>query len=303
MEETKKCMFCNETAKYNSRQQDFADVVDCPNCGHYVAEIGRINQDVHLISGLIREKNDLGLEIEKITKGNILNLLNDPLIPRTIMQKLNKILLFYYNKSFVYGQEFEISYENYNQYAIGYAHNKDEYLRMVESLIEIGYFKDESSNLQTKRFTLTLEGLQEAEELLTAKLPTNKVFVAMGFMEDLLRAHREAIQPACKECGFDAFLVSETEHNRDINDKIIADIKMSKFVITDFTYNNAGAYFEAGYAQGRGLEVIRTCKKEWFDRDENRLHFDVNHYNFIIWENYEDLKEKLINRIKATILL
>lgn len=129
----------------------------------------------------------------------------------------------------------------------------------------------------------------------------------MGFKPDLIEAHKKAIQPACSECGFNAFLVSETEHNKDINDEIIANIKMSKFVITDFTYNNAGAYFEAGYAQGKGLEVIRTCKRDWYDGyDENRLknhlHFDVNHYNFIIWDNYEDLKEKLINRIKATIL-
>lgn len=95
----KKCLFCNEIAQYNSREQDFANVVACPNCGQYIVEIGRIDSNGYLISGLIREKNNLCLEIGKITSDNINNLLNDPLIPKTIMQKINKILLFYYNKS------------------------------------------------------------------------------------------------------------------------------------------------------------------------------------------------------------
>ena len=46
--------------------------------------------------------------------------------------------------------------------------------------------------------------------------------------------------------------------------------------------------------------------KEWFDDCEksgkDKLHFDVRHYNFIMWNDYEDLKNKLINRIKAVIM-
>ena len=107
------------------------------------------------------------------------------------------------------------------------------------------------------------------------------------------------------DSGYDAKLITE-EYNDGITDNIIANIKSSKFVIVDFTYNNLGAYFEAGFAQGRGLKVIRTCKKEWFDNceklGEDKLHFDVRHYNFIMWNDYEDLKNKLINRIKAVIM-
>lgn len=46
--------------------------------------------------------------------------------------------------------------------------------------------------------------------------------------------------------------------------------------------------------------------KEWFDDCEksgkDKLHFDVRYYNFIMWNDYEDLKNKLINRIKAVIM-
>jgi len=49
------------------------------------------------------------------------------------------------------------------------------------------------------------------------------------------------------------------------------------------------------------------CKKDWFDGvnkegEPNHLHFDVDHYNFILWKDHEDLREQLRNRIGATIL-
>lgn len=34
----------------------------------------------------------------------------------------------------------------------------------------------------------------------------------------------------------------------------------------------------------------------------NSLHFDMEHFNFIIWEDEEDLYKRLRNRIEATII-
>jgi nucleoside 2-deoxyribosyltransferase len=132
------------------------------------------------------------------------------------------------------------------------------------------------------------------------------VFVAMKFSADMFDVFDEAIKPALAGCGFNAFTVNHEKHNNDINDAIIAGIKSSKFMIADFTYNSHGVYFEAGYAQGRGLEVFRTCKKEWYDGldekcEKNRLHFDVEHYNFIMWQNHDDLMKQLKDKICAII--
>jgi len=33
----------------------------------------------------------------------------------------------------------------------------------------------------------------------------------------------------------------------------------------------------------------------------SQIHFDINHHNFIVWENGDDLYEQLAKRIKATI--
>ncbi len=317
MAEASQCLFCDQTATYRGLGPlDQVYRVECPNCGtyHITDIINDRDRDTvkeytphrHNISGLIREKNDLGLQMEIIKTDNIRNLFNDPLIPKTISQKLDKVLSYFYRKTKVFGENFELTEDV--PYSIGYAHNYAEFEKMVETLDDQGFLIINEIRIDDiVSFYVSFEGMSRAEELMATNIASSKVFVAMGFKQDLLEAHRRAIQPACHECGFDASLILDTEHNDDITDKIIAEIKTSKFVITDFTYNNQGAYFEAGYAQGRGLPVIRTCKKEWFDaKDENgeknRLHFDINHYNFILWENYDDLKEKLINRIRATIV-
>jgi len=305
-----KCFFCNSEVP-NGRGR-----IECPICSNYsVSDIiydretdneKKYEPYKYLISGLIREKNELGIEINIIIIENIMSMLNDPLIPKTIEQKLDKILLYYYVRTMEYGQDFVLNESM--AYSIGYAHNSEEFERMFETLVNQRIFiKNEIALDGIYSFHVSFEGICRAEELMTTNIGSIKVFVAMGFKPDLISAHKEAIQPACQRFGFLAELVSENEHNGDITDKILTDIKTSKFVIVDFTYNNAGAYFEAGFAQGRGLEVIRTCNKAWLDEigengERNQLHFDINHYNFILWENNTDLKTKLMNRIGAVIL-
>ena len=314
---TEKCIFCNNTANFmGCGNLDQKYEVSCPNCGvYYISDIIKdrdteiektYGPNKHLISGLIREKNDLGLKIETITTQNITSMIGDALIPKSIVQKFDKVLLYFYRQSKQFGAWLNIN-EN-TPYSIGYAVNYEEFYKIVENLIQLGYFTQITHGGKMFQFSLSLNGVIRAEQLLATNKSSKKVFVAMGFYEELMEALEKAIKPAVRECGdLEAFIISEKEHNGDITDKIIAEIKTSKFVIADLTYNNQGAYFEAGYAQGRGLEVIRTCKKSWFEeRDEtgnlkNHLHFDINHYNFILWENNDDLKEKLKNRILATV--
>ena len=56
-------------------------------------------------------------------------------------------------------------------------------------------------------------------------------------------------------------------------------------------------YYEAGFADGLEIPVIRTCRKG----GENDLAFDTRQYNHILWETPEDLRRALRNRIGATI--
>ena len=58
-----------------------------------------------------------------------------------------------------------------------------------------------------------------------------------------------------------------------------------------------GVYYEAGFAEGLGIDIFWTCREESI----GDLHFDTRQYNHIIWTNPADLREKLTNRIRAVI--
>lgn len=81
-------------------------------------------------------------------------------------------------------------------------------------------------------------------------------------------------------------------------------------MVADLTGYRGGVYFEAGFAKGLGKPVIFTCRKDWFDGVlssegkpiKEKVHFDINHQNIIVWENPEDLKKRIVNRIRATII-
>ena len=111
----------------------------------------------------------------------------------------------------------------------------------------------------------------------------------------------DGIKFAIESTGFVPLIIRDENLPSDvtINDGIIAGIKKSSFIIADFTQNKSGVYFEAGYALGRGLKVIYTCKNE--HEETSKLHFDTNHYQHILWDDIEDLKNKLINKIEAFI--
>ena len=71
----------------------------------------------------------------------------------------------------------------------------------------------------------------------------------------------------------------------------------------DVTYPNYGAYYEAGYAQALGKQVIICCRKAEFDDKENkdRPHFDIAQKAMVVWEDENDLVRRLKKRIEATV--
>ena len=271
-------------------------------------------ENKHILAGYLyetnrRHLNNQNIEPFEVTVNKIPEILTSEKVPKTTMQKLNNFLLYLYNQNEYIGQE-QILSDPINNPCCVYAKNGDEVFSMMYELSKLDYLASTLSGNSPHAITyfrLTAKGLERAEQLKETNVDSKNVFVAMGFSPDLLDACENAIKPACQSCGFDAFLISDKEHNKGITDEIIVAIKTSKFIIVDFTYNNCGAYFEAGYAQGHGLEVIRLCKDKWFnEKDErgtniNQLHFDIRHYNLILWKDHDDLIQKLKTRIRATI--
>lgn len=298
-----------------------AEVYDCPFCGIYKISFQSIsiidnkyNDKTHLLAGFLGEINKTNhLSPYTLNSASIRNILSDARIPKTIMQKLERFLYLCYLEYDFIGQEFTIHESNTkkalgqdrknilidtNRKCISYITRK-ELPGIIHAMSELNWVNVTSmTNADIIiGFSLTTQGIFYAEQLVQGNINSNKVFVAIEYHGNYQEKMNTAISPACTSCGFKAFLASDTEHNNNINDAMIVDIKRSKFIISDFTNNNEGAYYEAGYAEGIGLPVIKCCHKDWVDK----LHFDVNHDKFIVYSDLPDYKNQLTTRIRATI--
>ena len=315
-----KCIICERKA-YKKTVSYPKDGVHyhCNNCGDFYVteEFEDRDADIHgamnrpMVAGYIRECFENGDDGIWIGNGNIQEILNSPLIPQTPSEKINKLVCYLDRNSEAFSQELIIPD---NIPAICYAENDEEFARVIDACIREGFIfapgfmRDSYGNLIFfEEIRLSLKGHQYAEELRKTRSNSTSAFVAMWFSDEVREAYEAGIKVAieAKECGqFKAFRVDNLEHNDDVTDKIIAEIKAARFVVADLTGNRGGVYYEAGFARGLGKPVILTCHKDWFNgNDENhKVHFDVNHLSIILWENAEELKEKLINRIRATIL-
>ena len=139
---------------------------------------------------------------------------------------------------------------------------------------------------------------------------SNHVFIATAFdwpNEDNAERIQSiaAIRKACSSLGYEANTVSR-DHTENITDRILAEIRRSRFVIAELTYHNRGVYFEAGYAKGLGIPVYFVVKEGFTsqnssdDRDGKRIHFDIAQVMYRRWKSPDDLESQLKDWIEAT---
>lgn len=152
---------------------------------------------------------------------------------------------------------------------------------------------------QTIRCRVEVPGYSRVAEI-RENADSSQCFVAMWFDDSMNDVYEKGFRTAIAAAGYTPLRIDrKPDLIGKIDDEIIAEIRRSRFVVADFTHGDGGArggvYYEAGFAQGLGLPVIFTCRKDMIDE----THFDTRQFNHILWENPEDLREQLTNRILA----
>lgn len=110
---------------------------------------------------------------------------------------------------------------------------------------------------------ITLAGWERVEQLQRTNPQSRQAFVAMWFDGSMRDAYTLGFKPAIEASNyFTAVRVDTLEYNEGVDDRIIAEIRRSAFLVADFSGSRSGVYFEAGYALGLGLPVIWTCKED-----------------------------------------
>lgn len=170
---------------------------------------------------------------------------------------------------------------------------------ILEILDDMGYLKFIGDSTYLK-YKITAQGWKKIDELRKQNLTLKQAFIAMQFGEKTKNI-REAFRTAITESGYNVRIIDEKEHNNQIVPEIFFEIKRSLFAVVDVTFQNYGAYYEAGYAQALGKEVIVCCRADEFNNPETRPHFDIAQKSMIVWKDEHELIVKLKRRIEATV--
>lgn len=179
---------------------------------------------------------------------------------------------------------------------------------VVRQALDLGYvesrYGNDSQNYLLTKATLTMKGWMRVEELKVESVGNKKAFMAMKFGDgELDRIYLECLKPAVKRAGFDLVRLDDAPRAGLIDDRLRLEIRTSRFLIADLTHGNAGAYWEAGMAEGLGKPVIYTCRQSVFDDPRTKPHFDTNHYLSILWDSdkLSSVADRLVDTIRVTL--
>jgi hypothetical protein len=152
--------------------------------------------------------------------------------------------------------------------------------------------------------SLTLSGWHEYEDEKKGNFSGSYGFIALKFGDPVLDPFlRDYIKPAVQEVGYDLVDLRDVARAGIIDNLLRVQIRDSAFVLVDLTHENAGAYWEAGYAEGLGKPVLYLCERTKFD--ERKTHFDTNHCTTVLWDvsETEKFRAELIATIRRSLVI
>jgi hypothetical protein len=143
-------------------------------------------------------------------------------------------------------------------------------------------------------FQLTEEGLRVTRAikddrniiLRPRKSLQTTVFVASAFgFAEIDELYAECIEPTCLSHGYKPVRVDMSEPSSSITEAILRGITEAACVIADLTHARPSVYYEVGFAQGLGVPLLLTCRKDHYRGTESKLrvHFDLEQYKISFW--------------------
>lgn len=292
---------------------DWRDI-DSPRVGGTYRLVGSIEPALDTLSDeqrmslsrWIMQQHELGVRLPEI---NSYNLKEASTLPRlTFSDKVRVVLLFIAKRltrlddSYFFYHHEPVDADVGAMLSLAELHDSDELRHLLATMFDMKLLVRKGDQRKERTdFWLTPHGWERVEELSTRAIDPSQGFVAMWFHPDTDAAYHEGIAPAITEAGYKALRIDNKEHANFIHDEMIAEIRRSRFMVADFTCEpekvRGSVYFEAGYALGRDIPVIWTCREDV----QGHLHFDTRPYSYIFWKDPADLRQRLAARIGAVV--
>lgn len=291
------CPICSNVFATENPTTGDTTIIDCVQCGNFTIG-GSANAILNIPTNFPNERWKISAW-QLQYKPRILNIFDIDTALAAAVPSLHQRadrMLRWLQREYPAGRIFTLSpsFKDGNLISIGWNRDSDETKYMLQQVLfhEMHLIvKDEEGQGHqiSPKGLLYLEGRKE-EQLSIG-------FCAMWFDEEVQPLWADVIEPATRAAGYEPLRIDGKQHNGKIDDEIMASIRSARFVVSDFTGNRGGVYYEAGFAHGLGLPVIFMC------RDGDDLHFDVRQYNCIFWKDGEldEARDRLKNRILATL--
>jgi len=283
-----KCPVCESTVKEFGEDPRGGDVdyYNCPNCSAFfipqgtVAEVGRMS--VEMRAALSRR-----IWLRRFDKGyffitpEILRQIPLELLCGPVEQLENLITLWGEEQGDHVGTRLNWVYEDLRA-AIGAITEAD--VRYVfQEAADRELLQGQTHGHISYAGVLTFKGWEAYERLQQGRTESRNVFMAMPFgYPEVTNMVDTVFRPAVAATGFRLRRLDDDAPAGLIDHRMRVEIRGCRFLIADLTHGNHGAYWEAGYAEGLGKQVIYTCSKPHFD--EHKTHFDTNHCTTVIWD-------------------
>jgi nucleoside 2-deoxyribosyltransferase len=289
------CPVCfDQTAAHLDSAGDLVET-QCKRCGRFRYTAGAWEklkkasaEKRGQVSGWLWEQNRLG-GAPRIDQANIDALLS--IAPLPFVEKAKRLLIHLSDQSDQLGKALELASPRLDSMLATLNHNDVGYVGRF--LVQQGWLEEVPGG----NWRVSGDGLIQANEWKQSASASHQAFVAMWFHPDMNAAWERGLQKGITNAGYRPLRIDNKEHANKICDEIISEIRRSRFVVADYTGQRGGVYYEAGFAAGRDLPVILTCRKD----DMTNLHFDIRQYNCIDWETPEELAHRLQVRIEAVI--
>lgn len=279
--------------------------IKCDRCGYYIIswEALQFTEDValkvkgYILSALSRELQEIGGGELRISITEIPKLIKHYLVPdvSNIDEKVGKLLKRIKEKTTYYGET--VKFVHGTDYPLSYAQNESEFIALLELLKESNFIKRSDAE-RGSNIALTALGWRQASDLVSTNAPSNQGFIAIWFdpagsMDDSIAVLEQVIS----EAGFKPVCIRDEHFAERIMDKALGEIRRSKFVVIDLTGSRPSVFFEAGFANGLGIEAIYVYRSD--AEKTAALDFYTKHYQCYGYKDSTDLYETVKNVIRA----
>ncbi|GIP38656.1 hypothetical protein J31TS4_19360 [Paenibacillus sp. J31TS4] len=252
-------------------------------------DLGDKRDSFYLISAYIREQTDRGEEVELLA-GNTAVILESPLIPRTVEAKMDKLLSFLHRNAQGPGDEVQLD-PMHASFNLTYSPNLQEFIYILEQLKT-----EKLINRVGATLSLTEQGWEAAERLYEQEQRPGKLcYISMTEDSELLGPMKESVFPRLRDKGYEPLAPDQPAGEPGAARDMRREIGEADLLIADVTVPKPHLYFEAGYAEGLGIEVIYTVRQDavW------EQTFGIMQTEPLVWETADELADKLVVKLAS----